>query len=64
MNFDEVLGLKLSEATSEKARIPENIRDLMEKREQLRLEGKFGEADKIREEIVRLGYSVADRQIK
>lgn len=61
MSFDEVLGLKLNEAKVQE--IPENIKELMEKRNLLRAEGKYEEADKIREEITEAGYQVSDKQV-
>ena len=59
MSFDEILGLKLGEAKS--IEIPGNVKDLMQKRERLRSEGKYEEADKIREKIQVLGFAVADK---
>lgn len=63
MTFDEILGLKLSEITSSKLQIPNEIQELMQKREQLRKEGKFEEADKIRDKIKSLGFDVSDSRI-
>lgn len=62
LSFDEILGLKLSE--SRLPDIPENIRTLLEKREQLRTEGKFEEADKIRDQINAAGFGVNDKPLK
>lgn len=62
MDFDEILGLKLGE--SKNVETPENVKALMEQRDQLRSEGKFEEADKIRNEIQKLGFEVSDKQIK
>ena len=62
MSFDEILGLKLGEV--KKIEMPENVRSLKEEREKLRLEGKYREADKIREQIQKLGFSVADKPLK
>lgn len=58
LSFDEVLGLNLSENVI--VEIPEYIKELMEKREQLRREKKFEESDKIRKQIEDAGYSVKD----
>lgn len=55
--FDEVLGLKLSEFSFD---IPEEIKKLAEIRASLRKEGKFEEADKIRQEIESKGFGVSD----
>lgn len=62
MSFDEVLGLKLSEAKI--AEIPGNIKAMIAEREKLRSEGKYGQADKIREGIQKLGFSVSDKPVK
>jgi cysteinyl-tRNA synthetase len=62
LSFDEVLGLELSEARS--VVIPENIKVLMERRDQLRSEGKFEEADKIRNQIREAGFDVSDKPVK
>ena len=40
--------------------IPQEIEDLMMKREELRKQKNFAEADKIRDEIVKKGYTVND----
>lgn len=63
MSFDEVLGLKLNEAKVSKVEIPENIKILMEKREQLRRGKKFEDADKIRKQIEEAGYQVKDQSV-
>lgn len=60
MSFDEVLGLNLRIYKSANEQIPEEIKELMAKREQLRKEGKYEEADKIRDEIKSLGFDVSD----
>jgi cysteinyl-tRNA synthetase len=64
MTFDEILGLNLSQVQSlRKAEIPENVKNLMAEREKLRLEGRFDEADKLRDEILKLGFEVQDKSI-
>lgn len=63
MSFDEVLGLKLSEAPK-KLEIPHEIQKLMDKRESLRKEKKFDEADAIRKQIEEAGYEVSDTSLK
>ncbi len=60
MSFDEILGLNLSEISKEKE-IPDNIKILISKREEFRQEKKFEEADKIRNEIKKLGYDISDK---
>ena len=59
-SFDEVLGLRLSEITNSKIQIPDNIQILMDKREELRKQKNFEEADKIRKQIEQLGFKVID----
>ncbi len=62
MNFDEILGLNLGEMKI--VEIPENIKNLIKEREKLRSEGKYAEADKIRRQIQKLGFSVSDKSLK
>lgn len=62
MNFDEILGLKLN-TPAVKTELPPEIKDLIEKRKQLRLQKKFEESDKIRQKIEEAGYSVNDNQL-
>jgi cysteinyl-tRNA synthetase len=63
MSFDEILGLKLSEITNHKKQIPNNIQILIDQRQKFREEGKYEEADKIRDEIQKLGFGVSDKPI-
>lgn len=63
MDFDEVLGLDLrnvSGATSQASGIPEEIEEMLKKRETLRTEKKFEEADKVRAEIENKGFVLED----
>ena len=62
LDFDTVLGLKLAEVTTEKIEIPQQILELAQKREQLRKEGKYQEADDIRKKIEGKGYNVKDTE--
>jgi cysteinyl-tRNA synthetase len=64
LSFDEVLGLGLAQVPSTKLQIPDNVQTLIKKRDKLRDEGKFTEADKIREEIEKAGFSVQDAPVK
>ncbi|KKR70490.1 MAG: Cysteine-tRNA ligase [Candidatus Woesebacteria bacterium GW2011_GWA2_40_7b] len=70
LSFDEVLGLKLSQARNSTAKLgadietPNSIKILISKREELRKEGKYGESDKIREQIEEAGYEVSDAPVK
>src|SRR3989344_3562907 len=55
---DEVLGLGLKNL--KKAAVPPRVKALLVKREALRREKKWGQADRIREEIMKLGFKVQD----
>jgi len=57
-DFDRVFGLGLKAVKPEK--IPQKIIELVKKREDLRKEKKWMEADKIREEIEKKGWIVED----
>ena len=57
-DFDKVLGLGLKNIQSEK--IPKKILALVKRREKLRKDQKWEDADKIREEIQQLGYTLED----
>lgn len=63
MSMDEILGLKLSESLAVKKQIPDNVLILINKRQELRKQGKFEEADKIRDEINSLGFDVNDKPL-
>lgn len=58
LRFDKVLGLKLD--LTDVTEFPDRVKKLLKKREKLRKAGKFEEADKIREEILKMGYTVED----
>lgn len=61
LEFDKVLGLKLKEAKSAIiTTLPPEIKILVQKRDQLRKEKKWQEADKIRLELQSRGYKVED----
>ena len=55
---DEVLGLGLKNL--KKSAVPPRVKALLVKREALRREKKWGQADRIREEIMKLGFKVQD----
>ena len=57
-DLDRILGLKLKEAVKDE--IPKEIKKLLEKREKLRKEKRYAEADAIREKIRAMGYEVED----
>ncbi len=64
MYFDEVLGLNLGlAAVKTRKKLPKEIIELLQKREALRKENKFKEADKIRDEIVEMGYRLKDDKV-
>ncbi len=56
--FDQVLGLGLGKRKTEE--IPEGILELIEKRDKVREEKKWDEADKIRDELMKKGWRVLD----
>jgi len=58
MKFDEVLGLGLQEIKA--SPIPAEVSSLAEQRELLRKEKKWQEADKIREELEKIGWTIKD----
>jgi len=62
MEFDQVLGLDLGRAPKEVV-IPEEINALIKKRDQLRKNKKFYQADAIRKEIENKGYTVKDETV-
>ncbi len=61
LSFDEILGLNLGEIKTHE--VPEEIKTLMQKRESLRKEGKYEEADKVRDEIIKKGYHPKDDKV-
>ncbi len=60
MDFDEVLGLQLSDVNASSLEIPEEITRLMNEREKLRQEKKFEEADNVRKKIEEKGFVIED----
>jgi len=60
LDFDQVLGLKLNEVKKEEIKIPKEIKELVKQREELRKQGKWEEADKIRKEIENKDFNVED----
>ena len=64
MSFDEVLGLNLKVLQVKQVlQVSQEAKELMGKREQLRKEGKYEEADKIRDEIQALGFNISDKPV-
>ena len=62
LSFDEVLGLELNKAPR-KVEIPEEIKKLIERRNMLRKEGKFEDADRIRKVVEEKGFNTQDEKI-
>ncbi len=58
LEFDKILGLGLSEV--EELEVPQEVKQLVQKREELRKEKKFDEADAVRREINSLGFEIED----
>lgn len=58
--FDEVLGLNLVGERKETEELPEEIKELVGKRDSLRGEKKWSEADEVRKMIEGKGYRVED----
>jgi cysteinyl-tRNA synthetase len=63
MTFDEILGLKLNQV-SQVLQVPQEIQKLMHQRQELREQGKYEEADKMRDEIIKAGFDVGDKPLK
>jgi cysteinyl-tRNA synthetase len=59
LQFDTVLGLNLREAT-EKQPLPDEVKRLVEEREEARIAKNFDEADRIRDELAKKGFRVED----
>lgn len=60
MEWDQVLGLNLLQAAKSKQQIPKEIEKLIDKREELRKEEKWREADALRVKIEEKGFMVED----
>ena len=56
--MDRVLGLGLDQIKP--AKLPEGAKQMIEEREELRREGKFGESDRLRKELLEMGVAVED----
>ena len=63
VKFDEALGLGLSEFRIEPMVISEEAKALLSRREALRKERRFEEADEARGELTKLGYQVMDTEL-
>ncbi len=60
LKFDEVLGLDLKNYKEEVEALPENIQELVNQRIVARQEKNWAESDRLRDELINLGYSVKD----
>lgn len=60
LEFDKVFGLGLDKIKKEKT--PKNILELAKKREQHRRNKEWQKADKIRQEVKKLGYEIEDTE--
>jgi len=60
LDFDQVLGLEIQEKASREIKVPPMVQQLIEKREEKRMAGKWLEADQLRERIQSLGYQLED----
>ncbi len=58
LEFDKIFGLNLNK--TKKITIPEKIKSLVKQREEYREKKEWAKADKIREEIEKLGYQIED----
>ncbi len=58
--FDKILGLSIKGIKEEKIKIPNEVRELLEKRETARKNKDFAEADALRQQIKEKGYSIED----
>lgn len=59
-SFDEILGFGLSEISDSEPETPDNIKELIKKREEFRNQKNWQEADAIRKQIEELGFKVKD----
>jgi cysteinyl-tRNA synthetase len=60
IEFDRVLGLRLAEWQPTEEIMPEEVKKLVEKRNQARKEKRWKDADALREEIRAFGYEIED----
>lgn len=58
LKMDEVLGLGLID--TKKAELPKGAKELIEKREKLRKDGKYEDSDKARDQLAKMGVEVED----
>lgn len=63
IEFNNVLGLGLHQAKNEEVFISEEVKKLLEKRLMARANKNFSESDRIRDEILQLGFVVKDTNL-
>ncbi|MAG59528.1 cysteine--tRNA ligase [Candidatus Woesebacteria bacterium] len=59
LSFDEVLGLEVSKVP-QVSKVPKEVRERVRQREELRKQEKWDEADKVRKEMLEMGYTIKD----
>lgn len=60
LKFDEVLGLNLKEYKKQEKILPDEVKDLVNKRNEARKEKNWSESDRIRDLLIEKGYIVKD----
>ncbi len=60
LEFDRVLGLRLAEWAPKFEEIPEEIVDLVAKRQEARKEKRWQDADALRDQVIASGYEIED----
>ena len=60
LDFDRVLGLNLKDYTPSVVELPEKIKALVEQRNTARANKDWAESDRLRDELINLGYDVKD----
>jgi len=58
--FDRILGLRLSEWEPPKVEIPDEIADLVQKRQLARSDKRWAEADSLRKQVLEAGFEIED----
>jgi cysteinyl-tRNA synthetase len=60
LKFDEVLGFELDEYIGKKVEVSDEVRDLVNQREEARKGGDYQKSDEVRDQIRKLGFEVDD----
>lgn len=58
--FDEILSLNIKDVKEEAQELPEEVKDLIKKRDQARADKDYAKSDEIRNILTSLGYTVKD----